>query len=188
MRDNQRSKVYAAEGAAFGVQMRAFTRVSEDIGEPLVLPPGEYPPFGGGGARGTRLEPSGDISWHRYTVRDQPTEWALSLKDCQRFTDRITRSSAWPHTRTSVVVRDGRGRRAACAYGFTIKLPRWARTKTVICHELAHIAGGDKHGTKFARCYIDFVARFVGKDEARALRSAFKDHKVKVARRSHLCS
>lgn len=63
-------------------------------------------------------------------------------------------------------VKDGRGRRTACASGSTIELPRWARTKPVILHELAHVlvGGGRGHNWPFNRAYIDLVNVFLGRE------------------------
>jgi hypothetical protein len=65
------------------------------------------------------------------------------------------------------VVTDGRGRRSACYSPrmHAIKLPRWARTKFVVCHEMAHaIAGqaGGWHGPRFARTLLILWTRYAG--------------------------
>ena len=65
-----------------------------------------------------------------------------------------------------VIVKDGRGRRNACAFNRslpTIALPRWARNEIVVAHEVAHLhtfrAGKDlpAHGSTFMRKYLNLL-------------------------------
>lgn len=89
-----------------------------------------------------------------------------------------------------VVVKDGRGRRNACAYDRrlpTIALPTWARTPWVIAHEVAHLNMNliDRdlpgHGSLFMRENVRLLAR-VGVDTERALWQSAKDYGLKVTR------
>lgn len=118
----------------------------------------------------------------------------MSLAECQSFTDRVI---AWAQTYTPpakgfpkrimywgkpehVNVTDGRGRRMAAACGHTIKLPRWARHKWIILHEIAHTLQTEdpSHGRQFAAIYLDLVSRWMGKDTAAALRLSYRAHHV----------
>lgn len=73
-------------------------------------------------------------------------------------------------------VSDGRGTTWARGGGGWINLPRWARTKPVILHELAHnlVGSGKGHHWPFNRAYIDLVAVFIGKAEAKHLEKCLK--------------
>ena len=74
---------------------------------------------------------------------------------------------------TPPIVSDGRGRRSACGSRWEIKLPRWARTRGVVLHEIGHsLASMDRHGPVYARLYLDLLARYAGVDEADARRRA----------------
>jgi putative metallohydrolase (TIGR04338 family) len=113
---------------------------------------------------------------------------ALTLKECQKFVDKImSRKYVVEKYRmkSAITVLDGRGRRKACAtfhYGNrAIKLPRWARTKYVILHEVAHhLTRLDGHKAEFASCLLDLVRHFMGKESADALQGAYHLKGVKV--------
>lgn len=91
-----------------------------------------------------------------------------SVQDCQRYTDRVIRSVWWQQRSniTTVQVRDGRGRRSACASNVrgqpVIKLPLWARTPSTILHELAHHLAGlrEHHTATYKAAYYALVQRF----------------------------
>ena len=122
------------------------------------------------------------------------------LKQLQHYVDRITESKWWQKYDApnmgekdgillakpeEVVVQDGRGRRRAMAVAYRmggeIHMPRWARYRLIILHELAHILQSQRpaHGRQFCQVYIDIVRRFAGKKESEALKQAFKNGKVK---------
>ena len=149
-RDNQRSKIYAAEHAAFD---------------------GKFP----------------CDELHN-----------LSVAQCQAFVDRVTHSSWWAkrYGKTcDVEVRPGKARRHASASPklMVTWLPRWSRKPWVMLHELAHIAVDEIlfnkysgfgeipawHGPEFAKEYLALIKRFIGNDEAAALRAEYKSHRVK---------
>lgn len=72
-----------------------------------------------------------------------------TVAECQAYVDRITTSDWWTtrHRYWKVPVKDGRGRRSACAsWDGSISLPLWARTPSTILHELAHVLAGLSHG------------------------------------------
>lgn len=118
------------------------------------------------------------------------TEPKMTLRECRAFVARVLKSKHW-QSRTDIYrvdIKDGRGCRHAKARfhriysGYVlldvqgeIVLPRWARNKQVILHELAHIiAEGDQHGEYFAKVYVDLVSRFLGREVAAMLRADFK--------------
>jgi hypothetical protein len=61
-----------------------------------------------------------------------------------------------------------------------IKLPRWARTRTIVLHECAHGLSNDGHGPQFVRAYVTLLCRFHGHDRS-ALEASLQAHKVAVA-------
>lgn len=107
--------------------------------------------------------------------------------ECQSFVDDVCRTEGIE----PIMVKDGRGRVNAGAYfaSRTITLPRWARSRHVILHEIAHHMNRDlnpaplaPHGPEFARTYLDLVRRILGSDEALSLLACFKIHRVKVGK------
>jgi len=115
---------------------------------------------------------------------------ALTLKECQKFVDKIIArkyviDKYGIQAQRPILVLDGRGRRKACAtfyYGKrAIKLPKWARGKYVILHEVAHhLTNLDGHKAEFASCLLDLVRHFLGKESADALQGAYHYKGVKV--------
>ncbi len=115
---------------------------------------------------------------------------ALTLQECQKFVDKIVSrkyviEKYGIQAKRPIVVLDGRGRRKACAtiyYGKrAIKLPKWARGKYVILHEVAHhLTNLDGHKPEFASCLLDLVRHFLGKESADALQGAYHYKGVKV--------
>jgi putative metallohydrolase (TIGR04338 family) len=104
--------------------------------------------------------------------------------DCQVFVDEVIaehREWFWPKY---VCVQDGRGRRSACASFDTISVPRWARTRIVILHELAHIITPPPfawHGPEFALNFLKLVRSVLGFDQYNKLATSFEDHSVRWA-------
>ena len=115
---------------------------------------------------------------------------ALSLKECQKFVDKIIArkyviDKYGIQAKRPIVVLDGRGRRKACATFYqgrrAIKLPRWARGKYVILHEVAHhLTDLNGHRAEFASCLLDLVRHFLGQESADALQGAYHLKGVKV--------
>lgn len=115
-----------------------------------------------------------------------------SLDKTQRYVNKVTRSRFWRKLlaengvrrfKYDVTVYDGRGSRSARSLGrSSIAVPRWARSPMVILHELAHCAappGVASHGREFCSTYLKLVRRFIGKQEADALRQAFRGFHVR---------
>lgn len=97
----------------------------------------------------------------------------LTLAGCQQLVCRV-----WGEHLRSVAPRvtDGRGRRSAC-YAFSshqIRLPRRARSRYVVLHEIAHGILGETdpgvadHGPEFARLYLSLLYRHAGVSLSRA--------------------
>jgi putative metallohydrolase (TIGR04338 family) len=115
------------------------------------------------------------------------------LKDVNKYIDYILRSSYWKKLNGSpyIDVRDGRGRRSACAFNkHTIALPRWARTDVFVLHELTHTVVNFNytkvadHGREFAKEFLGLVKRFMGKECYLILKESYKKnhvHYTKVA-------
>jgi putative metallohydrolase (TIGR04338 family) len=130
-----------------------------------------------------RLYAAEEISGIKYSE-------ALTLQECQKFVDKIISrkyviEKYGIQAQRPIVVLDGRGRRKACAtiyYGKrAIKLPKWARGKYVILHEVAHhLTNLDGHKAEFASCLLDLVRHFLGKESADALQGAYHYKGVKV--------
>lgn len=91
-----------------------------------------------------------------------------TVEECQTYVNRIVRSDWWLRRSrdTHIQVKDGRGRRSACAVvdwsGRVIKLPLWARTPETILHELAHHLAGLQagHTAGFKAAYYALAKRF----------------------------
>jgi len=188
MNDNQRSKVYAAEGvlskhkSKLGEKMLKPQRIRE-----IKKPDGEYVGY----------------------VIEQPA----TTKQCKAYMEKVV-SYEWFTARWHIstpscvegnapIVGDGRGRRRACwqASSYEIKLPHWARTEAVILHEMAHWivdvakvpprdgsvrfwetqypANHAAHGVEFAAVLLELVRLQLGADAAKALKASYKARRVK---------
>ena len=156
-RDHQRSKLYRAEG------------VLEEQWVTIILDDG--PPHEGG------------------TVRIHRREWT-TVPQVQAFVDRVV-GSAWWKKRSSIrriVVKDGRGSSWARAsrsdwFGVPeVSIPKWARSRRVVLHELSHHLTpweAEAHGAQFASNLIDLVRRFMSAEDADRLVESFRVAKVK---------
>lgn len=117
------------------------------------------------------------------------------VKDIERFIKKqlarkaITRR--YPDATRRVEVGDGRGRRAACAWGdWKISIPLWARHEVVVIHELAHIVtnrhfgsyGVAAHGWQFCSVFLDLVRFIMGREAHDALKGSFKKYRVKFSK------
>ena len=108
----------------------------------------------------------------------------LSLGACERLIEEVFRwhekPSAWDGTWRPPRLGDGRGRRHACGSRDVIKLPRWARTRTIVLHECAHGMSNDGHGPAFVRAYVTLLCRFQGHDGT-TLEASLRAHKIAIA-------
>lgn len=181
-RDSQRQRVYDSENEALGAQNGALDRWTDykDLG--IVTPLRERPSLGRGSFRG-KVGPDGNsIAWFKILNRDRWRPWALpTVADCQAYVDAVCEAEGVPTHR----ITDGRRARSASAlWDGSIRLPRWARTRPVILHELAHHlrpSGTAGHGPEFCRVYLVLLARYYSEEGAQAVERAFQQHKVKIA-------
>lgn len=109
------------------------------------------------------------------------------LLTSQAYVDKVW-TSVWTkkHFQRSRLYRspmcaDGRGRRNATGNLIVLQLPRWARTKATVLHELAHSLTGERpaHGWQFARNYLLLVQHFLGPEAAKALRTSYRKERVR---------
>ena len=124
-----------------------------------------------------------------------------TLSQCQTFLNELKRDKVlarWypklKRTMDKVELHPGMGRRSACCecrnYGYVIKLPIWARSRWVICHELAHALNAEMHGRnsisshgwEFARIFMFLVQRGISKEESKKLQASFKKNRVKFTK------
>jgi len=137
-------------------------------------------------------------AWERQYVDGRPTwaSWAerhetgkhpkMTLAECQALVNKVWRSYFGPGP-TPPEVKDGRGSRRALAGFFHISLPRWARTRHSVLHEVTHsildrscrydLAG---HGPEFVRIYCELLVRYDGRKLGELTRSA-RASRLKVA-------
>lgn len=140
----------------------------------------------------TRMPDGRDRDWQRTKVygaeravrRGAPMSWADTLRFVAKVLNSATFQRRWG--RWDLEVLDGRGRSSAAAFGnSTITLPKWARTKDVILHELAHAIcpNWEQHGRLFARTFLELVKLYMGKPEHDRLRDAFREAGVRFTPR-----
>lgn len=67
-----------------------------------------------------------------------------------------------------------------------IRLSKSGRVKIIILHEIAHHItwGREAHGPEFAEVLLQFVTRYMGKDEGDKLANAFHEKRVRVSGKS----
>lgn len=81
----------------------------------------------------------------------------------------------------SVEIQLRRANSRSTSYGGLIVLSKTSMTTWVLLHELAHEIApqGSHHHWPFIYCYLKLVSRFMGAETAKALKAAFKKHKVR---------
>lgn len=138
-RDGQRSKVYAAEDAAFDKAKSEGMTVEE-------------------------VEAFVAWLWRSYAAR--------------KAMIRNGPSRAWRQPR----VADGRGCRRASAGGGVVTIPRWARSRWVVCHEVAHeiVIRGPWHGPEFCRTYLELIEEALGFEARERLGLEMRKRNVKT--------
>jgi putative metallohydrolase (TIGR04338 family) len=108
-----------------------------------------------------------------------------TVQECQAFVDSVLArkrvQSHYKRAKRPVLVRPGHGARSAFGGYGHVTLPRWARSRHVILHELAHALepAGAAHGWQFAQCYLWLVRQALGVEAAAKLEASFKAHKVR---------
>jgi len=117
-----------------------------------------------------------------YAWERQEFEWddsMMTLEQCQRLVDEINNRFCIG----GLLVTDGRRCRnaLACYSSSKIKLPKWARRKWVVLHEVSHfLAIGNKHGPDFVARYLDLLASYYKRDRD-VLKASAIDSGVAVA-------
>ena len=120
---------------------------------------------------------------------------ARTLEDAQRYAEHVLQSETFSKLRRErgfntpayklLTVERAASNSSAQAFPaqWRIRIPDWGTTKHVILHELAHLICGPSvgHHWTFVRAYEDLVSRFMGAEQARGLRAAYKKYKVKRA-------
>lgn len=121
-----------------------------------------------------------------------------TVAECQAFIDRLTgqatvrnhfprlgrRVGANWHGHVVLVERPNQGQRRAIAYPaeWRMTVPVWARSRWVLCHELAHLVGpqdGAWHGWEFCDAYLWLVGRAIGADAKAELAAGFKSTRAR---------
>lgn len=121
--------------------------------------------------------------WEQTTFGSAHHTEELSLKECERIARRVQAAYVLSHRRLRVC--DGRGFRRAVAYPDSIYLPKWARNRVVLLHELAHwmlkqVGTCDSHGPIFVRTFLELLDWF-GIMPMNELRSTAVAHRIKRA-------
>lgn len=130
------------------------------------------------------------ISNRVYTSEDQtamrmPPQPSMSLEEVAEFVEAITRKEWWLRRSwfLQVIIRDGRGSADALAHmnDGIINLPKWARKRFLVVHELTHLITNvetEPHGPEFAANLRDMYQRFLGNRWADILEDRFEHNKV----------
>jgi hypothetical protein len=114
----------------------------------------------------------------------------LSIEECQTIVNKIWQSQwrrrEYPTAWAPPTVRHKRGTWARGG-PYYISLPSQARSMPVLLHELAHsLTPGQRHNREWARAFVALVERWIGVEDARRLKAAFKHQRVKYSRRKNL--
>ena len=88
--------------------------------------------------------------WEKEVLWNHPNNWKFdTLSECHVFIEKIwlvERSKFFTKITPVPRLGDGRSRRSAVSLGGEIRLPRFARTGVLMCHEVAHeLTPGDAH-------------------------------------------
>lgn len=160
LHDSQRKKVYRAEDVVF----KFFANGGKQVGGTGVV-----------NKHTQEFETIGDCK-----------DWLMPIIDRKTFQRWYPRSA--PYLWTNLVIRPGHGARRAFASGRgTITLPRWARNRAVMLHELSHLVVSLEyrrsecafHGWQFCQVYLNLVRSVMGQDIHDALKAQFKKDRVK---------
>lgn len=118
--------------------------------------------------------------------RGRGQQLGMDIGTIQLLVDGITESKFWSRLvarsgHEVIRVRVRQGRKGSCARGgmLEISLPDWAKTPSVLLHELAHSATpGAAHHWPFAATFLELVRHYMGEPWHLALKAAFKAHGV----------
>lgn len=115
------------------------------------------------------------------------------FSDAEKYIKKVTKSKTWSKLGGSSNVRliekrdmGGRSRTAGVAYSDgRLKLcPTSGLNEYTVLHELAHLCGHMHHDLSFRLCLVALVSRFMGKENAKALKISFREGGLKMSRRS----
>jgi len=163
LRDNQRAKVYRAEGAALGaIGCQGWGRLSYAEMSHVV----------------SLIQ---ETDWWQNSTVTPPN---MGQGKAAKNNDLIYRATReW-----DVTITDGRGRRTACAIPlmWEIRMPTNYRRLEVIVHELAHLIDpvwdGEPHGPAWVHTYLMGLCAIGLQDRAYRLATAMIEGKVRGAR------
>lgn len=121
----------------------------------------------------------------------------MSRSEVERFVRKITSSATFARRWGTVVIEIDFGRldhhyaRGGPRMGGNagiIRLPKWARTRHVIIHEMAHAVcpAWERHGRLFCRTFVEMTHLYLGKECGDALKASFSSAKVKMRPRRPL--
>lgn len=108
----------------------------------------------------------------------------MTLDECRALVERVLKAFGG---RSFPRIADGRGTRIARGSRYRISLPRWARRRPIVLHEVAHallprgisMLGGfgviPGHGPEFVRLFIELLVRYNGEDRRELCRLARKE-------------
>lgn len=159
MRDNQRSKVYAAQNILHWLFDSAV-----QTGNPMVTVNG-------------------------VTVTLPPESRFACVDSIQVYVTRVMQMSsiASQYKRFTPVVRERKGTKKAHYQGGTIAIPlsregKWAQREMVILHELAHhLAPGAGHGPEFVSAFLTLLGVVMGPEAELVARMVFIDNEVQTS-------
>jgi putative metallohydrolase (TIGR04338 family) len=102
-----------------------------------------------------------------------------TLEECEAFMNPIWRKErgrvGLAHQRAPELARNLWGQqRATASSNHVLKLPKWARSRWVILHEMAHrlTPADEAHGPRFVGVLIGLVCRWIGYDARRLMATA----------------
>jgi hypothetical protein len=126
----------------------------------------------------------------------------MTIKEAQKFVNQVlshkrTRTLFEKHRfqfskyPSKIIVEAGSGSHATMRYRQwelvrLIRLTKRGRTKFTILHEIAHHItwGHEAHGAEFTDLLLQFVTRYLGKQDGDRLANAFHEKRVKVMTKS----
>jgi len=123
--------------------------------------------------------------WEKEVLWNHPNNWGLdTIQECHVLVEKIwlkERSKFFTKITPVPKLGDGRGRRSAVSLGGEIRLPRFARTAVIICHEVAHelLPRGVGHTEDWVSTFINLLNTNlnISKD---AMINTTMDFKIKI--------
>lgn len=114
-----------------------------------------------------------------------------NITECEKYIKQVTKSKLWASLcggdRKVITVSNSSMRRyAGIAYGSHIKLAPSGYNQYTILHELAHCCGNMHHDISFRQDLLKLVSRFMGREQAKVLKHAFKTHGLKLSMKQNV--